>query len=61
MDQVLREYTDTAGAYHLVISTGNKTGDVIEYISLKNCPFCGRKFTEDMICKCGKNNATIRI
>ena len=61
MDQVLREYTDTAGVHHLVISTDNKTGDVIEYISLKNCPFCGREFTEDMICKCGKNNATIRI
>ena len=61
MDQVLREYTDTAGVHHLVISTGDKTGDVIEYTSLKNCPFCGREFTDDMICKCGHNNATIRI
>ena len=61
LNKVLREYTDTAGVHHLIVSTGDKTGDVVEYTSVKNCPFCGRKFTEDMICKCGINNANIRI
>lgn len=61
MNEVLREYTDTAGVHHLVVSVGDKTGDVVEYMSLKNCPFGGRKFTENMICKCGKNNAAIRL
>lgn len=50
-----------ADQYHLIVSTGNKIGDVVEYTSVKSCPFCGREFTEDMICKCGKNNATIRL
>ena len=61
MDEVLSEYTDTAGVHHLIISVGDKTGDVVEYTSLKNCQVCGRKFTEDVICECGKNNAVIRI
>ena len=61
MGKVLTEYTDTAGVHHLIISSGDGTGDIAEYTSLKNCPFCGREFTEDMICECGKNNAVIRI
>lgn len=61
MGEVLNEYTDTAGVHHLIISAGDNTGNVVEYTSLKNCPFCGRKITENMICECGKNNAVIRI
>ncbi len=61
MNEVLNEYTDTSGTHHLIVSTGDGTGDVIEYTSLKNCPFCGREFTENMICECGKNNTSIRI
>ena len=61
MNEVLSEYTDTAGKHHLVISTGNNTGDVIEYVSIDSCPKCGRKFTENMICECGHNNAVIRL
>lgn len=42
MNEVLNEYTDTSGVHHLIVSSGDKTGDVVEYISLLNCPFCGR-------------------
>ena len=61
MNEVIKEYTDTSGAHHLIVSSGDKTGYVVEYISLLNCPFCGRKFTDNMVCQCGKNNAIIRI
>lgn len=61
MYEVIMEYTDTSGVHHLIVSAGDRTNDVVEYLSLKTCPFCGREFTEDMVCKCGKNNATIRI
>lgn len=30
LNKVLSEYTDTAGVHHLIISTGDKTGDVKE-------------------------------
>ena len=61
MYEVIREYRDTAGKYHVVVSTGDKTGDVVEYVSVKECPLCGRRFTDEMICKCGTNNANIRL
>ena len=60
MYEVIREYTDTAGVHHLVVSVGEKTGDVVEYVSLKTCPFCGRHFTDSMLCECGQNNANMR-
>ena len=35
LNKVLREYTDTVGVHHLVVSTGDKTGDIVEYTSVK--------------------------
>lgn len=61
MYEVIKEYTDTTGVRHLVVSVGEKTGDVVEYMSHKTCPFCGRQFTENMLCECGQNNTNIRI
>lgn len=60
-DIVLCEYDDTIGRHHLAVSVGDETGDVYEYVSVTHCPNCGRKFTENMICECGKNNASIRL
>ena len=31
------------------------------YTVRRTCPKCGRPFTEDMVCKCGENNANIRL
>lgn len=61
MNEVIYEYDDSIGRHHLIISTGNGTGDVYEYVSVIHCPNCGRKFTENMICECGKNNTDIRL
>ena len=60
-DIVLCEYDDTIGRRHMAVSAGNRTGDVYEYVSVTRCPNCGRKFTENMICECGKNNAANRL
>lgn len=59
--EVIHEYTDTTGVHHLVVSTGNTTGDVIEYVTVKRCPYCNRAFTESMVCRCSVNNAAIRL
>lgn len=61
MNEVLREYTDTVGKHHLIVSIGKGTGDVTEYVTVDKCPYCGRQFTENMTCICGKNNANIRL
>ena len=42
----------------LEVSVGNNTN---EYISINQCPVCGRKFTDNMVCACGANNASIRL
>ena len=35
--------------------------DETEYSIVQNCPKCGRPFTENMVCECGENNASIRL
>lgn len=61
MNKVIYEYDDSIGRHHLTVSAGDGTGDVYEYVSVTHCPNCGRKFTENMICECGKNNTSIRL
>ena len=61
MYEIINEYTDTIGIHHLIVSVGDNTNDVIEYISINQCPVCGRRFTDNMICTCGTNNALIRL
>ena len=53
-DTEVYEYDDSIGRHHLAVSNGNGTRDVYEYVSVIHCPNCGRKFTENMICECGK-------
>lgn len=57
---VLCEYDDAIGRHHLIVSEGNGTGTLHEYVTSINCPNCGRRFTENMVCECGRNNAANR-
>lgn len=68
-------YTDTAGYEHWYTTGDWTTGGVIEhtnapnktgnnynpnnYSVLKVCPKCGRKLTDNPLCECGQNNASI--
>ena len=61
MNEVIYEYDDSISRHHLAVSAGDGTGDVYEYVSVTHCPNCGRKFTENIICECGKNNTSIRL
>ena len=70
-EEVYGQYTDTVGHLHWY---GTKTGyhtdsenlnrdnfNSNDYCVQNICPKCGRKFTEKMLCKCGQNNASIRL